>query len=191
MANAASSDRVSADMKPTDYRGAVQRMKGIKAKTDKQKSIAAEIGDIYTKVEGVHGVNKTAAKIFHALSKLEPEEALLVFRDVNGLLDAAGIAEEGADLVDNAQDRVVHMRFREPATSPEPDEGGTVEDEIEELADDGSQLPFEDDFVEASEEELAQQQGRADSAAKERAKKALGGEGDAPFTGDNADLAGD
>src|SRR3546814_13659056 len=74
------SDRVTADMRPTDYRGAVKRMEAIAAKTAKQKAMASEIGDIYEKVAGVCGVDKRAAKIFHAISKMEPEDQLLVDR---------------------------------------------------------------------------------------------------------------
>src|SRR3546814_3847700 len=99
------SDRVSADMRPTDYRGAVKRMESIAAKTAKQKAMASEIGDIYEKVAGVCGVDKRAAKIFHAISKMEPEDQLLVFRDINGLLDASGVMSQGADLVDKANDK--------------------------------------------------------------------------------------
>lgn len=179
MAKAASSDRVSADMKPTDYRGAVKRLGGIAAKKAKQQSIAAEIGDIYEKCAGVHGVDKRAAKIFHALSKLTPEDRLLVFRDIDGLMSAAGYDDNGADLVDQSQNRVVHMRFGQ-GQEPAVEGGESIDDEIEAIADDGSQVASDDDFVEATEEELAQQQGRADSAAKDRAKEA--------FNGDNSDL---
>lgn len=178
MAKAASSDRVSADMKPTDYRAAVKRMEAIAAKTAKQKSIAAEIGDIYEKVAGICGVDKRAAKIFHVLSKLEPEDQLLVFRDLNGLLDAAGVMEQGADIVDKAQDKVVHMRMRTKAPVVE-DAADPIDEEIEELAQDGSQAGDDKDdlgFQEATEEELAQQQTR---------KKTDDGES---FTGDNTDL---
>lgn len=182
MANAASKDRVSADMKPTDYRGAVKRMEAIAAKTAKQKGIAAEIGDIYDKVAGVHGVDKRAAKVFHALSKLTPEDRLLVFRDIDGLMSAAGYDEDGADLVDKSQERVVHMRFGRDRENAEGDDGESIDEEIEAIAADGSQVAT-DGFTEASEEELAQQQGRpqgAEEAAAERAKEA--------FTGDNSDL---
>src|SRR3546814_11417240 len=142
MAKAASSDRVSADMRPTDYRGAVKRMEAIAAKTAKQKAMASEIGDIYEKVAGVCGVDKRAAKIFHAISKMEPEDQLLVFRDINGLLDASGVMSQGADLVDKANDKVVKMRFRtkaqqadeaagESAAGGEGEGGGSGEEDAE------------------------------------------------------------
>lgn len=187
MAKAATSDRVSADMRPTDYRGAVKRMEAIAAKTAKQKAMASEIGDIYDKVAGVCGVDKRAAKIFHAISKMEPEDQLLVFRDINGLLDASGVMSQGADLVDKAEDKVVKMRFRAKAQEadakagedPGESEGEGIDEEIEEIADDGSQAGNDDDdFTEMSEEELAQQQLRKQT-----------GEDPEPFTGDNSDLA--
>lgn len=191
MARTAGRDTVAADMRPTDYRGAVNRMKAIKAKSDKQKSISSEIGDIYAKCEGVHGVNKAAAKIFHGLSKLEPEGALLVFRDLNGLLDAAGFAKEGADLVDQASDNVVSMRFG--AGAGDDGEEGGIDDAIEEFADDGEKPTDDDPFEEASSEELAAQKPRAESAEKKavgRAKKAFGsGPAPEPYTGYNFDLA--
>lgn len=184
MAKAASSDRVSADMRPTDYRGAVKRMEAIAAKTAKQKAMASEIGDIYDKVAGVCGVDKRAAKIFHAISKMEPEDQLLVFRDINGLLDASGVMEQGADLVDKSQDKVVKMRFRTKAAEADAaeaaggeGEGEGIDEEIEEIADDGSQAGGDDDFTEMSDEELAQQQSRKQT-----------GEDPEPFTGDNSDL---
>lgn len=185
MAQAASTDKVAADMRPTDYRGAVNRMKAIKAKSDKQKAISGEIGDIYGKCEGVHGVNKMAAKIYYGLSKLEPEELLTVFRDINGLLDAAGALKDGADLVDQADDTVVPMRFKAPEIE---DEGG-IDDEIEEIADDGEKLPV-DEFQEATEAELAQQAGRGTGAAAKAARKKDAAK-EEPYTGDNSDLAGE
>ena len=189
MAQAAKGGNVAADMKPTDYRGAVNRMKAIKAKSDKQKAIAGEIGDIYSKCEGLHGVNKMAAKMFYALSKLEAPDRMLVFRDLNGLLDAAGYETEDADLVDQSQGNVVSMRFKDPETENESVGAVDVDDEIEALADDGEQLPPDDDFEEASEEELAQQTGRAETAAKRRAAEAIGKGDPEPYTGDNSDLA--
>src|SRR3546814_14369060 len=97
MAKAASSDRVSADMRPTDYRGAVKRMEAIAAKTAKQKAMASEIGDIYEKVAGVCGVDKSAAKIFHAISKIEPEDQLTVFRDINCRPAPSGVMSTRAE----------------------------------------------------------------------------------------------
>lgn len=185
MAKAASSDRVSADMRPVDYRAAIKRMEAIAAKTAKQKSMAAEIGEIYEKVAGVCGVDKRAAKIFHAISKMEPEDQLLVFRDINGLLDASGVMSEGADLVDKSQEKVVHMRFRTPEAvaageGEQVDDDESIDETIEDLADDGSVIPSDDDFQEATEEELQQQAVRKTTDA-----------GDEPFTGDNSDLSGE
>src|SRR3546814_15031565 len=104
---------------------------------------------------------------------MEPEDQLLVFRDINGLLDASGVMSQGADLVDKANDKVVKMRFRTKAQQADEaagesaaggeGEGEGIDEEIEEIADDGSQAGGDDDdFEEASEDELAQQQiGRA------------------------------
>lgn len=208
MARQASKDSVAADMRPVNYRGAVNRMKLIKSKSDKQKAIAGEIGDIYAKCEGIEGVNKAACKIFNGLAKLEPEDRLLVFRDLNGLLDAAGFSEEGADLVDKAQGSVVP--FRMPTGDAEEGAvGNDVPAEIEEFSGDAENDGHSDEindfavgsedvdgFTEMSEEELAAQKPRADAAeAKKvtgRGKKAFGeGPAPEPYTGDNSDLAGD
>src|SRR3546814_6169874 len=70
MAKAASSDRVSADMRPTDYRGAVKRMEAIAAKTAKQKAMASEIGDIYEKVAGVCGRSEEHTSELQSLMRI-------------------------------------------------------------------------------------------------------------------------
>lgn len=176
MAKAATKDSVSADMKPIDFRGAIKRLGTIKAKSDKQKALAGEISDVYSKCEGIHGVNKQACKIFQGLSKLDEEDREQVFRDLNGLMDAAGFITESADLVDQADGKVVKMRMPEKKKKdPEP-EDGSVEPEIEEFAADGSVIDPDDDFEEMSEEEIAGQEGRQNVGE---------------YTGDNSDLAGD
>ena len=183
MAKAAKGGNVAADMKPTDYRGAFNRLKQIDSKKSKQQGIAKEIGDIYAACEAICGVDKTAAKIFMALRKLDDNDRLTAFRDLNGLLDASGLVSAGADLVDKAQNNVVPMRL--PIVE---DEESNIETELDELADDGSVVD-DDDFTEASEDELAQQAGRAETDAKRRAKEAMGKGDPEPYTGDNSDLA--
>src|SRR3546814_8857612 len=95
---------------------------------------------------------------------------------------------QGADLVDKANDKVVKMRFRTKAQQADEAAGESaaggegagegIDEEIEEIADDGSQAGGDDDdFEEASDEELAEQQLRKQT-------------GDDPetCTGDNSDL---
>src|SRR3546814_18336099 len=95
---------------------------------------------------------------------MEPEDQLLVFRDINGLLDASGVMSQGADLVDKANDKVVKMRFRTKAQQADEaagesaaggeGEGEGIDEEIEGNADDGSPDGGDDDaFAEANGEE--------------------------------------
>src|SRR3546814_14355751 len=68
---------------------------------------------------------------------------------INGLLDASGVMSQGADLVDKANDKVVKMRFRTKAQQADEaagdsaaggeGEGEGIDEEHEEIADDGSQ----------------------------------------------------
>lgn len=193
MARSASGGNVSADMKPVDYRGAYKRLESIDAKKSKQQKIAKEIGDVYAACEGICGVDKTAAKIFMALRKLDDNDRRTTFRDLNGLLDASGIMEESADLVDSAEGSTVKQRFTVheggAGRQSDDDAGEGIDDEIEELADDGEHVGDSDDFEEASEEDLAQQKGRVE--AQEAKTVRVGGKkaDPEPYTGDNSDLA--
>lgn len=189
MARSASGGNVSADMKPVDYRGAVKRLETIDAKKSKQQSIAKEIGDIYSAAEGICGVDKTASKIFMALRKLDDNDRRRTFRDLNGLLDASGIMEESADLVDGAEGTTVAQRFKVINGGPPAEAGEGIDDEIEELTGDSENDGTGDDFEEASEAELAQQKGRQE-AKEAKAVKGAGRKGaPEPYTGDNSDLA--
>lgn len=208
MARSASGGNVSADMRPTDYRGAVKRLETIDARKSKQQKIAKEIGDVYSACEGICGVDKTASKIFMLLRKLDDNDRRNTFRDLNGLLDASGIMEETADLVDKAEDKKVQQRFRvvKGGANGDADGGEGIDEEIEELDDDGSVSDDEidelleeaysqsndgdDEFTEATEEELASQKGRkeAQEAKSVRGSGAKKGETE-PYTGDNSDLA--
>lgn len=194
MARAASQGTVSSDMKPTDYRGATQRLKSIDAKKSKQQEIAKSIGDIYNACEAICGVNKTAAKIFMMFRKLEEAEQITVFRDLNGLMDAAGMSAVGADLVDQAQGKDVKLRLAVNNGHGGDDDGESIDEELDELEEEIDQENAEkedvsagDDFEEASEEELAAQKPRAEAAAKKRAATAVSDP--EPYTGDNSDLA--
>lgn len=195
MAVSASGGSVSADMKPVDYRGAVKRLETIDAKKTKQQKYAKEIGDVYSACEGICGVDKTASKLFMALRKLDTNDLRTTFRDLNGLLDASGIMEESADLVDQAEDKTVRQRFTVHEGGAGRGEG--IDDEIEDLTGDdeltgdgsGEALPPVDEFEEASEEELAQQKGRTE-AKEAKAVRGAGKKAEPePYTGDNSDLA--
>src|SRR3546814_14010742 len=88
MAKAASSDRVSSDMRPTDYRGAVKRMDAIAAKRAKQKAMASAIGAIYVKLDGVCGADKRAPQLVHDIPLVEPEDQLTAFLARRGVPEA-------------------------------------------------------------------------------------------------------
>jgi len=191
MAQAAKDGKVAADMKPVDYRGAFKRLTTIDAMKAKQQKAAKDIGDVFSACEGIHGVDKAAAKIFMILRKLDDNDRILTFRDLNGLLDASGLPKTGADLVDRAEGNIVDFRPGKGKPEVEDEGDGTIEEEIEDLENDvDGTSGDEDDFEEASDEELAQQAGRAEAAAKNRAKDAMSG-GEEPYTGDNSDLADD
>ena len=168
MAKAANAANVAADMRPPNFRSAVQLLRGIDKKKEKIAGVTAEIGDIFAKVEG-HKVNKKAARMFVTLDNLEPEDRVDIMRSLNGLIDAAGWEETAADLVDKAEGNVVAMRagFSRP-DGEDGDEGEDGDDTGENDAADAA------DFEEASDEELAQQTMRKQ-----------------PYTGDNADLVDD
>ena len=177
MAKAATKESVSAAMKPVDYRGAFKRLTGIDAKKAKQQAAAKEIGDIFSAAEGICGVDKRAAKIFMIMRKLDEGDLVTVFRDLNGLLDAAGLVTSAADLVDQAENNVVEMRMNKAPKKADPDaEDGTIEDEIQQLDDETDVIDEDDDFQEATPDELAAQKDRPNAET---------------YTGDNSDLAGD
>lgn len=100
MAERATADRVAADMKPPNYRGAVQRLRSIKPKKEKIAGINGEISGIYDTVEGFK-VNKKAARIFLTLDPLESDERQDIMRSFIGLCEAAGW--DAGDLVDQAE----------------------------------------------------------------------------------------
>lgn len=111
MGSKATDTRVAADMQPPNYRAAVQRLRTIKTKKEKIAGINGDIADVYAKVEG-HKVNKKAARIFLILDALDGPDRMDVMRSFNGLCDAAGWAEEGADLIDQAEGTVVPFRAK-------------------------------------------------------------------------------
>lgn len=126
MAQKATPENVAADMSPPNYRAAVQRIRTIKAKKDRVSGINGEIADVWTKVES-HKVHKGAGKDFLRLDGMEPEERVRYMRDLNGLIDAAGWDATQQDMVDIAEDKVVHMRFGQggqaaPADDEDDDE---------------------------------------------------------------------
>lgn len=205
MANKATADGVRADMAPPNYRSAVQIIRTTKAKKDRISGINGEIAGIFAKVEGFK-VNRKAGKIFAALDNMEADERNDVMRSLNGLFEAAGYeAEDAQDLVDMTEGAVVHLRFgKQPADA----EDGVGTDEIDEALNEGEpgddidEALAGDDFVEASDEELAKQAGRGESKRKDAARKQLDqadpkpGTGAAAmktagetYTGDNSDLA--
>jgi hypothetical protein len=115
MANKASAERVQADIRPPNYRAAVQLIRhDMKKKKDRISGINGEIADAWAKVEG-HKVDKIGAKLFMKLDALEPDERLAAIRAFNGLADVADWPLEEQDLVDSAENKVVHMRLGDNA----------------------------------------------------------------------------
>ena len=131
MANAASDDRIKADIRPPDFRAAVTKIRSIEAKKTKISSLNGEVADIWAKVEG-HKVNKDAGKTFRKLDKMELAERMDFMRSLNGLIDAAGWPKEDGDLVDGAEGNVVHMRVGGAAAGEEEPAGDEEEQEQEE-----------------------------------------------------------
>ena len=126
MAERASRDRVAADMQPPNWRAAVQLIRiSIEKKKAKVAEVNSAIGDDWAKVEG-YKVNKKAGRIFGMLDKLENEERVEIMRSLNGLIDAAGWDKEAADLVDEAEGNVVHLRVGGSSET-----GGAKEDDDE------------------------------------------------------------
>lgn len=184
MAKSASANVVQSDLRPADFRGAVQLLRSIKAKKDKISGVNGEISKIYSRVEGEKKVNGKAARLFNQLDNMTPEDRQDCMRALNGLIDAAGWAETEADLMDQAEDNVVHMRVGAGAV---PDGDPEVEDavqEVESAAAEGkggkkasinsmapAPKPDGDDFEEMSDEELAAQKPRQEDAEKAKATK--------------------
>ncbi len=205
MAERATAERVGNDMRPANFRGAVQRLRTIKPKKERIAGINGEIGGIYDAVEGFK-VNKKAARIFLTLDGLEPDEQQDIFRSLTGLIDAAGW--EKGDLVDQAEGaddgKIVtpDFRGRRKADATENDAG--EDREIDETMRDVEQMPAEgepaagEEPVKAEEAPKKKRGDRVSPAeARERAKAHFG-KGEAPpvgtsvepeaFTGDNSDL---
>jgi len=128
MAKRATTETVQADMQPPNYRGAVQRIRSIKAKREKIGSVNGEIADIYAKIEGMK-VNKKAAKIFDVLDRLELVDRNDVLRSFQGLVDASGWEADAEDLVSSADGNVVPMRFNRSAAEVAGDGDGVGDDE--------------------------------------------------------------
>jgi hypothetical protein len=209
MAERATADRVAADMKPPNYRGAVQRLRSIKPKKERIAGINGEISGIYDTVEGFK-VNKKAAKIFMALDGLEADEQSDIFRSLTGLIDAAGWQK--GDLVDQAEGaapgNIVTPNFGGRRAAADAGESGDAggEDLDEVLA--GVEQPETGGDGEGGGAPSAEEQERRDAEfdaaapkpetpAQKRARiKAAHAEGKAPdaappaetYTGDNSDL---
>lgn len=209
MAERATADRVAADMKPPNYRGAVQRLRTIKPKKERIAGINGEISGIYDTVEGFK-VNKKAAKIFMALDGLEADEQQDIFRSLTGLIDAAGWQK--GDLVDQAEGaapgNIVTPNFGGRRAAPEETSGGDLDEVLagveqpeqvggDDGDDDGSVSPEEQ---KRRVEEFDAAAPKPESPAEKRKRvKAAHAEGKAPdaappaeaYTGDNSDLAGE
>ena len=211
MAERATADRVAADMRPPNFRGAVQRLRTIKAKKERIAGITSEIGGIFDAVEGFK-VNKKAAKIFLPLDALEPDERADIIRSLKGLIEAAGWTE--GDLVDQAEGgggNIIAASFgrksgeADPAAAEQNDKD--LDEAIEAISEPGAKGP-------PSAEEQARRDAEFEAAApkpetaapkpetpaqKRQRIKAAHEEGKAPapdapqtpYTGDNSDLAGE
>lgn len=194
MAERASRDRVAADMQPPNWRAAVQLIRiSIEKKKAKIAEVNSAIGDDWGKVEGFR-VNKKAGRIFGMLDKLENDERTEIMRSLNGLIDAAGWDREAADLADQADGKVVHLRVGGSSET-----GGAKDDDDRAGEDEGSEAEMAE--VEAA--VAAPAKGRKPKAAEDVAARAaearakvaeqiLGAKPeDETYTGDNSDLAGE
>jgi hypothetical protein len=163
MAVRATSDQVAADMRPTDYRKAVQTLRTIQPKKEKIGEINGTISGIFATVEGLK-VNKKGARIFLALDRLEAADRADVIRTVTGLSDAAGW-DAAPDLVDSAEGKDTVVKFP------------------------GGEKNAEKEKAEAKPPRSTTR--NAAKAAQDRAKAHLGVPVDPhsqPYTGDNSDL---
>jgi hypothetical protein len=183
-------------MKPPNYRGAIQRLRGIKPKKERIAGINGEIGGIYDTVVGFK-VNKKAARIFLALDGLESDEQQDIWRSLTGLIDAAEWSI--GDLVDRAEGA-------EPGNIIKPDFGRREQpqndEEIDKLVADVETPKSDEPEVDPAEErkrrdaEFDAAAPKAESPAEKRKRikeaHAKGAQPDAatqePYTGDNSDL---
>lgn len=135
MANAASKDRVAADLEGPDYKGTLDLLRNrIKAKKDKVSGINGEISGIYDQIEK-KGVNKAGARMFLQLDGKEEAERRDILRTIQKLAEVAGWDGSG-DLVDDAEGKgatnVVTMPKKgggaaAPAAGDDGDEDGDVD----------------------------------------------------------------
>ncbi len=166
MPKQASASTVQTDLRPADFRGAVNLIRSLKKKKDQQSSISGEMSKIWSQVEGDKKVNKKGAAIFAKLDNMPPEERNEVMRAFNGLAAVAEWPTAETDLVDQAEDTSVALRKQVPSHDDEPED----EDEEEDLEDEDDDTGVNDreldasDFEEASDEELAAQKGRKEAA---------------------------
>lgn len=198
MAAKASADKVAADMRPPDYRFAVQTVRGT-LPTEKAHiaRINGKIGDMFARIEG-KGVNKKGAKIFAALDVLEPEERNDILRTLEGMVAASGWELDAHDLADEAEgrDNVVHALFGGAKQDGEGAEGDEVIDNVvAEIEKPKRGRKPKGAAPEVAVDERSQQNAKAAEAArvaKERIEAAAnGGAKPEPYTGDNSDLAGE
>jgi hypothetical protein len=197
MADRATSDRIAADMRPPDYRAAVKRIRGIVPKKAKIAGINGEISGIYDAIEG-HKVDKRAARIFATLDAMDHEDRVMIFRGLNGLIDAAEWAPAQADIVDQAQGNVVTLRAggrSQEAREGDDLDGRETNEAGEDVEIDETMKQVEGDTPPTAAEgsnnflaAVAAQKARERTAAegKKRGKPAE----PEPYTGDNSDLAG-
>lgn len=194
MAKKASAAGVAADMRPPNFRSAVQTIRhAITKKKEKISGINGEIAGEWGKIEGFH-VNKKAGQIFASLDKLEHVERVDIMRSLNGLIDAAEWDKEIEDLADRAEGNVVHMNF--PGGTPAGEGGGdTLENgEDAEIAAVAEEVG-KSDAAEAAKATVGKKAGLAKDklAGLDAARGHLSGEApkDPAYTGDNSDLAGE
>lgn len=202
MADRATADRVGADMKPPNYRGAVQRLRTIKPKKERIAGINGEIGGIYDAVEGFK-VNKKAARIFLTLDGLEPDEQQDIWRSLMGLIEFAGWQK--GDLVDQAEGgegNIVAADFKRgrkgaddiaesTGQSDENDAGEDreIDDTMREVEGMPAELPTADNPNPDKPKRLSPAEARAKVAKHFGAGEAPPkGDDPAPYTGDNSDL---
>lgn len=192
MAKSASADKVAADMRPVDFRGAVQLIRTTKAIKDQMSGLAGKVSKVFSQVAGDKKVNGKAAKIFYALDNMTLEERTDVMRSLQGLISVSGWEASEADLVDQAEGGEVDMTLG-AASGDDDDEDDDLEDLEDEDGEDkddvddalGEESPSAKpkaakdrplsaaDFEEASEEELAKQSGRADKVAQRETRAAI------------------
>lgn len=191
MAKKASATKVAADMRPPNFRGAVQLIRGgIEKLKDKISGINGEIAGKWGTIEGYH-VNKKAGQIFAALDKLPHQDRVDIMRSLNGLIDAAGWQDEEEDLVDAAEGNVVQMRLPGGTPKGEGDENLDENGEDPEIAAVAAEVA-KDDASEAAKATVGKKAGLAKDklAGLDAARQHLGGEAPKePYTGDNTDLA--